>query len=122
MVASFLVESAVRQGAKFLADLDRAECPITAALWAYLSERKSWWLLIATPWYDELGPLETYKRFHEAARMESPFEHIFAISPREQIIQRFRKSAESGLDVSGWNYAATMFEGEYVKDVYIYRI
>jgi len=62
LVKEILEKEMVKAGKELLQRLAKTDLKITAALWLWASERNRWRLVIASPWVNKNGPLETYDK------------------------------------------------------------
>jgi hypothetical protein len=78
--------------------LSKARIPVTLVDWYYVPEYDEWQLIVATPWHDRKGPLETYGRVIEALQQagvykDSPIRRLSLRSPEDSLVKTLEKKA-----------------------------
>jgi hypothetical protein len=125
MVKETLVGMNVEFGHQILSLLDAAKFPVPVALWIRRGEEERWRLLLATPLYDRLGPLEAYG---EVIRILWPSDQDWVSSPlqiqstRTPLVRELRRIFRKAADVAGMRLGGQMIGGVWVADAYVYRI
>ena len=128
MVAWPLVEPSISEGSRLIEGLELHDFPIRAALWRFMPEANRWRLFLASPVYDEFGPLESIHRLHKVLS-ESPepygvsLDDTWVISPNDPLIkglkQRFKAHPERA---AGSRPGGTMVGDVYVEESYNYKL
>ena len=78
--------------------LSRIKMPITLLRWTFAPEVDEWRLIIATPWYDQKGPLATiraaFDAFQEAGIYEDiPIRRVFFKSPNDSVVRTLEQES-----------------------------
>jgi hypothetical protein len=125
MVTANLVEPKIEGGANLLQALDQAGVTVTSALWLYDQDSEVWRLLIATPLFDEFGPMEAYRRIQEVlAREQHSIDllDISARSPSDAIIEAIHSAVQTVPGISQIWFTGSNVNGVHINDAYIYRL
>lgn len=115
-------------GKRVLMGLDSDLFPVTAAFWLLDTEALRWKYIVATPVLDEIGPLETYRKFFVELRKIMDPDNAFSkavsvVSPSHPLIRLLRGAINTGRDsVSGIRFTGNAINNQYIEDVYLYRI
>jgi hypothetical protein len=123
LVKEALTEEMIQAGSALLANLDRSQFFVDAALWLYMAEMNQWRLLLATPEVHLDGPRKAYKRLIQALRNAAAHvspQDIAVVDTRDAFIQLLRKavSIEGG---HGVRFSRNTIDGQFIEDAYIYR-
>lgn len=127
LVTESLTDSMIKAGAKLVGRLDAANADIRSAFWLYISEEKTWKLIIASPKVDGEGPREYYKKIvsanGEVGEDEEivPLNYIGVTSPSNQIVQLLKFAIGTGEGISGIRFSRNTINGFFIEDSYIYR-
>jgi hypothetical protein len=127
MVTTTYVGPDFALGEEVLEALDKAKFPITVAMWLLQLERSDRWkLVIATPLYDRLGPLASYRRFIDALSTKGPVSMvdlpIRLESTRRPLIRALRKMFGNVSLAKGIHLESRSIGGTSIDDGYLYRI
>jgi hypothetical protein len=81
------------------AALSRKGIPVTFFGWNYAPETDEWQLVIASPWFDTLGPRESYKRLIDALVKAGiyenvPIRRVFLMSPETPLVKDLAQEAK----------------------------
>ena len=127
MVEEILVEQR-EAGLRLVKSLREAGIKIKAAFWSFSTEDQGWKLVIATPSYDEFGPLITYDRIQKVLEKNPEIENLIrlhdirATSNKNRVIKELHHklgSLKSPLEAS---VSLTGFSGDLIEDVYVYQL
>ncbi len=74
--------------------------PVTLVDLTYVPDADEYQLIIATPWFDEKGPLETYDRIIKALQRagiyeDVPIRRVVAISPSDPLARNLEREAKT---------------------------
>jgi len=115
----------VEWGNQILGLLDAAKFPVPVALWIRRGEEERWRLLLATPLYDRLGPLEAYDKListlwsYDLDWVSSPLQ---LKSTRTPLVRELRRISKRFPDTVGRHLGGQMIGGVWVEEAYVYRI
>jgi hypothetical protein len=114
----------VEDGESLLKELDRADFPVSAALWYFVPERETWKLIVVSPVAHERGPLQARVRIEKALSGLSgsslDMGDILVMSPRSRQFQELRANIE-GVSQSGSSGQRVPLSGVIFEDAVIYR-
>ena len=127
LVTESLSDSMIKAGAKLIERLDDRQSEVKSALWFYLSEERTWKLIIASPLVDREGPRQFYKRILDA-NSKAPAEEetvslndIGVTSLDNQIVKLIGMMIGTGDGISGVRFSRNTINGIFIEDAYIYR-
>lgn len=120
-----LVSVEIEKGAELLDALDRAEVPVSIALWANLSEYGDWRFILADRHFDVPDPRTAYGSLHEplssAGLTPRNTPPILILPTSDSFIRelrrKYRKAKPQGARISG-----QLIGDRFVEDAYIYRV
>lgn len=127
LVTESLTDSMMKGGAKLIERLDAKNSEIKSSFWLYLSEEKTWKMIIASPLVDSEGPREYYKRVVEANAVASDQEEVIPLNDvgvtntSNQIVQLLKSAIHTGYGISGIRFSRNTINGFFIEDTYIYR-
>jgi hypothetical protein len=121
-----LVDRDIAEGRRLVEALDLAHFPVTAAFWHFVPDECLWRLTVASPFFTEHGPRETYTRIQEilrAAGVELPLWRITALSPEDPLVTELRIFAPTeGAPFLGTTFLCNTMIGEvFLQGAYVYR-
>jgi hypothetical protein len=121
-----LVEPYIEDGRRLIDALERAEFPISAALWYYFPESDDWRLVVASSLVDRLGPLQAYNQVQKVLATLPPdfslsLKEISVVSPKRPLIQTLKGVVHVGPNEHGRRLRQSTIDGQFVEDAYIYR-
>ena len=119
-----LVNIDVDGGREVIQALDKSDLKVMSAFWLFHDEAEEWRLMIATPYYDRNGPLETYRKVLQVLEDNSlpmRLESISVISLSDYRNKAVRASLKTGDEITGKWYSSFVSQGTYVGDIYLYR-
>jgi hypothetical protein len=125
MVKETLVGIDVEWGSQILGLLDAAKFPVPVALWIRRGEEERWRLLLASPLYDRLGPLEAHRMLvltlwsSDLDWVSSPLQ---LQSTRTPLVRELRRIAKRFPREIGRRLGGQMIGGVWVDEAYVYRI
>ncbi|KKR71947.1 MAG: hypothetical protein UU81_C0003G0010 [Microgenomates group bacterium GW2011_GWC1_41_8] len=127
MDTKILVDNYIREGKDLISNLDQGKFPVNAALWFYDPDDGRWKLVIATPKYDEEGPLKVYSTIQNYLphREENHLSltDIAATSPNNKLISLLRKAITTKKDaISDIVFKENTIDNTFIESAYIYRI
>lgn len=84
--------------------LSRIKMPVTLLRWNYAPQVDEWQLIIATPWYDDKGPLTTVRAAYDAFKGigiydDVPTRRVFFKSPNDTLVKTLEQ--ESSTETEG---------------------
>ncbi len=82
--------------------LARIKCPVSLCDWKYFHEYDEWRLLIATPWYESMGPLDATKQiFNELKKSPDykklPMLRISVYSSKDPLVLEMQENIKNRL-------------------------
>ena len=126
LVKEALTEEMIKAGASVVADLDRRQFLVDAALWLYLSNQNQWRLLLATPEVHLDGPRKAYKKLLQALRNSAvhgmSLQDVAVVDSRDPLVQLFRAAIRTDRTVGGIRFTRNTINGQFIEDAYIYRM
>ena len=128
VVMEFLSDSMVPQAEKLIERLDSLNSNVRAAFWIYLSEEKSWKLMIISETVKDSGPREFYKRIVEANSKAKETEQIISLNDvgvadtSDELVRLLKGTVATGNGISGIRLSRNTVNGAYIEDCYIYRM
>jgi hypothetical protein len=124
MVKAPLVIPDVNFGKDVLRVLDAAGFPLSAAMW--LKEDADWILILGTPLYEEVGPMDAYLRLRSALSTEGPISlgelPLRLEGNRSPLIKALRKTFGKTASVEGMRLGGQTVGTTWIDDGYVYRI
>jgi hypothetical protein len=125
MAKKALLDADVKLGDRILESLDVAKFPISVAIWI-LTEENGWQLVIGTPLYDKIGPLEASGQLITALRKDDPesrdFDDVRLMSNREPFIRELRRLFGKTASVRGMRLGGHHIGDVWLDDAVVYRI
>lgn len=128
MATATLVGQEIQEGQRLIDALNLANFLVDSALWIYSSERETWRLMLASPFYDRQGPLKTYHEIISVFRNLKPelginWMDLVAVSPKHELIKGLSQlQQDSQFNLSGKRLRNNTINHIYVDDAYIYPI
>lgn len=126
MAKKILVDADLKLGEKILDLLDAAKFTISVAIWILTEQDGEWKLVIGTPLYDKIGPLEAYGKLISALRRDNPesrdFDDVRLMSNREPFIRELRRLFGKTASVKGMRLGGHHIGGVWLDDAVVYRI
>jgi hypothetical protein len=126
MVARALVESDIDQGARLLRALDEAAIPIEVAYWFLSPQWSDWWLVVATPLYDERGAHEATQRILTVLRslddVDYLMDKIAVVRTDDRWVRALRNATRRSLPKPGYRLGSFYADDLEVLDSYVYRL
>jgi hypothetical protein len=119
-----LVDHYLEEGKSLVEALDAANIPVRAAFWFYDVDAEFWYLIIATPLVDDLGPRGTYTLLQtklQEVNSSLTLWDIKVMSPDASLIQLLRAAINTGAAIAGIPFSRSAINGVYIEDAYIYR-
>jgi hypothetical protein len=126
MDKTVLVVRDLANAAEILAALDRANLDIRVAVWAYLDEYPDWWLILASPRFDEgeigdaLGQVSDALKAAGIAYEKEPPIKILKMS--DKTIRDMRKMYSKSKELEGRNIGYQSFGNRFIEEAIAYRI
>ena len=127
MDKTILVEKIIEEGKKLIIELDKKEdFNVVAAFWFYLTDIKTWRLIIATPFVKSNGPIKSYqliqKVLAELRLTETTLGDISIVDPENALVKLLGIAIKTGPDIAGIRFNRNTIDGTFIEDVYIYRL
>lgn len=127
MDKNILVDTDIKTGKELLKSLDANAFPVVAALWFFDPDNKRWKYIIASPKYDQEGPLKMYEYLQSyiPSNVEKriSLSDIAATSPNNKLIQLLKKAITTRPDaISGISFTDNVIDNSFIEGVYIYRL
>lgn len=132
MVTPDLRDQQVQQGRKLVEAIDTSGVlTVTAALWFYFSDLRSWRLLLDIKESTTLGPLLTYRKVQKVlaglaksngAAEPIALEDIVVAKPDEPVLALLRPIIGTGPGFHGIRFTNNVINGQVIEDAYIYRL
>jgi hypothetical protein len=121
-----LTDAKILAGRKLLAELDKAQLKVRAALWLLDAESRQWRLLIATPLVPTHGPRAVYLRIRKALatlnEKEITLQDIGAVPTDHPLLPLLAKVIKTGKGISSIRFAGNTINGTFIEDALIYRL
>ena len=120
-----LVEAYINDGKKLIETLVKAQFPIKAALWFYMTDAEEWRLLIASPIVEEKGPNEAYTLIQkelEQLSLDISLNEVSVLSPRSELIRLIRATIKTGTKIAGIRFTGNVIQNKLIEDAYIYLV
>lgn len=115
-------------GDKLVKRLDQMNAKVTSAFWLYITEEKTWKLVIASPSIDANGPRTYYNMILDANAKAGISEETVSLndiavtSPNNQIVRLLKMAVGTEAnDVAGIRFSRNTVNGYFIEDCYIYR-
>ncbi len=127
LVAESFSDSMMESGAKLIERLDNIDSDIKSAFWFYISEEKTWKMMIASPLVDSEGPREYYKRIVKVNSDVSEQENVISLNDigvtntSNQTVQLLKIMINTDDAISGIRLSRNTVNGVFIEDTYIYR-
>lgn len=126
MAKGALVAPDIQFGQEVLQALDRAKFQAPVVLWLFTEERGDWRLIIASPLYDRVGPLESYHRLHRTLS-NSSFDLVRQLpitmqGTRSSFVRALRQRFGKTASTEGMRLGGQSIGGVWIDDAYVYRI
>ena len=127
LVTEMLSEQMIKAGAKLVERLDAANAEIKSAFWLFLSEEKTWKLVLASPLVGSEGPRDFYKKVVSANQFSTDEEETISLhdvgvaSTDNQVVQLLRIAIGTDDSISGIRFSRNTINGMFIEDSYIYR-
>lgn len=127
LVTEMLSEQMIKAGAKLVERLDAANAEIKSAFWLFLSEEKTWKLVLASPLVGSKGPRDFYKKVVRANQLSTDEEETISLndvgvaSTDNQVVQLLRIAIGTDNSISGIRFSRNTINGMFIEDSYIYR-
>ena len=127
LVTETLSEQMIKAGAKLVERLDAAHAGIKSAFWLFLSEEKTWRLILASPIVSSEGPRDFYKKVDLANQLSTAEEETISlndvgvVSTDNQVVQLLRIAIGNDDSISGIRFSRNTINGIFIEDSYIYR-
>ncbi|WP_411993031.1 hypothetical protein [Agarivorans sp. DSG3-1] len=128
LVTDVLSESMTKSGAKLIRRLDELDSEVKSAFWLFLSDEKSWKLVISSPLVGKDGPREFYKRVISSNSQADENESVVSLNDigvaniDHPIVQLMKLAIGTGeYDVSGIRFSRNTINGTFIEDSLIYR-
>jgi len=123
-----LVESDIEKGKQVINLLIKANFPINYAVWLYSSDKyEGWRLVIATPKYDDEGPLSAYRELNNVIRNHGTewilwSKKIQLVSTKDATIRSLEKDYPSDKPFPVQTVSGSTSDNIYVEQAYLYPI
>ena len=100
---------------------------VSAAAWVYDDLSDYWQFLIASPEYDERGPLQAYGRIQAALAVDSPpvmpLQEITLVSPNSEVIRALDAAVVHSPGTTGRRLRTHLVAGSLIiQDAYVYNL
>lgn len=127
MDQTILVGFDVDGGKRLIAALDDAGYVVDSAMWLYLPESDSWRLVLASPCYDESGPIAAYTRVLQVLRNLTPelqfgLSDVSLVGRNDTLFQALGSLTRAEGGLSNTRLRRISANGLYVQDAFIYRL
>ena len=126
MATPTLVDRRIDHGGRLLAELDVAGVPIESAFWLFRSEWDEWRLVLATPLFDQFGPLKAYRRLLDVYDADSTIsfrsDNITAVGTDNIRVQELRSLFRKLPPEFGNRFEDRFIQGREVENAYVYRL
>ena|SRR6266545_2440799 len=115
----------LNEGQRLLDRLEHDGIPVAAALWYLEPGSTHWRLIISSPLFENLGPLDAYEVIQRSlARLEGTrlaLDDTAARPPSEPIVRALRKVYRD-LPQRGYWLQGTVVDGVYIDNAYLYFV
>ena len=126
MVGTTLVKEWIEAGKRLTQALDEANFRFVASLWFYDPDTDDWRLIIASPLFDQEGPLGAYRAIQtvlDSLQQEDlRLSNISVVSPDHHLIKLLRVALKTGEGISGIRFTRNRIKDQFIEDAYIYRL
>jgi hypothetical protein len=127
MDSTALVEAKINSGRDLVHELDKTAWKPSIATWFLYGDVGEWRLLLASPTFDTMPPVEAYKRVAEAlAKLAEPdleISDIKIVKTTEPLAQVMRKMIHTGANsISQIRLTNNFINGIFVQDALAYRL
>lgn len=126
MVRTTLVKEWIEVGKRLTQALDESKVPVVASLWFFDPNSDEWRLIIASPLFDQEGPLEAYRAIQKVLdglqQEELSLSDISAVSPNHDLVKLLRVAIATGEGISGIRFTRNRINDQFIEDSYIYRL
>lgn len=127
MAKTALVDKAVSDGERVVRKLDEMSTSVKGAFWLLSDDGGGWSLFVATPWVDQVGRINAYKRIGEAlkslgADVDIDLRDVSVVSPNSPLVRLFRSAIKTGEGINGIRFSKNVINGTFIEDAYIYRM
>jgi hypothetical protein len=121
-----LVNVDIESGAEVLKSLDQANLKVSVALWLFSPDHEDWFLVLASPEFDKVGPREGYGLVHSALNAAGvPLERtpaLMILRMNDSLIRGLRRIFGKTKSVNGMRLGGQMIGDRFIEDAYVYRI
>jgi hypothetical protein len=127
LVTDALSPQMIEAGVKLIERLDTMGAQVKSAFWFYLSEFRTWKLIIASESVNTDGPKNFYEKIvganNSAAENESTvsLNDIGVTSTDHKLVQVLAMMISTGAGIGGIRFSRNNINGIYIEDAYIYR-
>lgn len=126
MDKTILVEKTIEEGKNLIKELDEQDFNVVAAFWFYLTDVKTWRLVLATPFAKNNGPIKSYTLIQKAlAKLgltEIALNDISVVNPEDALVKLLGTAIKTGPGISGIRFTRNTINGVFIEDAYIYRL
>jgi hypothetical protein len=127
LVTDSLSKQMINAGAKLIERLDNSNAEVQSAFWLYLSDFRTWKLVIASNLVTTDGPRKYYEKIVAANRSAQEDESIISLNDigvaatDHKIVQLLAIMISTGPGISNIRFSKNNINGFYIEDSYIYR-
>ncbi len=113
----------IKTGQDITQHLVESGIEVVASLWLYDDEAHRYYLNIASDFYDQQGPLRSYRKIQETLSdmtdKSIDLSDIKAIGKRSRITEALLSHLGSGHDIPIWS---CQYDGIYIDDAYVIKL
>jgi hypothetical protein len=121
-----LVTADFSAGLELVQALDRAELPVSVALWLYTPEYEDWRFVLASRRFDAAEPSKAYGLVHDAlAAAGIPLEQtpaLLILRMSDPFIRALRRMFSKTTSVGGMRLGGQSIGDRFVEDGLLYRV
>ena len=128
VVREILSEQMIDVGAKLIERLDQSQSNVQAAFWLFISDEKTWKMMLISPFVKTDGPKSFYKRILEANKNADKSESVLSLNDigvadtSNPLANLLSIAITTGSEVAGIRFSKNTLNGAFIEDSYIYRI
>jgi hypothetical protein len=128
LVNEVLTSEMVSAGNELVQYLGNSALKIDGLLWLFSAENNTWHFVIVSPEVKVYGPKKVYQNVREVIEnipkneQKIPFESIFVLDSKDQLIQSLRQSIRPGSSLAGIRFSQNIINGVMIDDAYIYKL
>jgi len=129
MAVELLVDSVKREAKTLVTALSKRKIPFDAVFWYRRPEEQKWKLVIESPWVNEKGPWQAYRRLIDVVRDITSEDPAFTLDSTDiqlvkrgdSLAKRFHQAAKQGMITAEGPFTGPTPAG-FVEDSYVYWV